>query len=132
MAKITAKPVLFKAPISVGTDEYTAHLNQCELVPTQPTASFTDLDGKTTNFGGTSAWVLNLAGCQDYETVNGLSAYLLEHDGEDMTVTFPYAGQDWTVTAIAAAVNIGGIINTPALFSASLQVKGTPSSTPSA
>lgn len=121
MAKITAKPVLFKAPISIGDDEYTAHLNQCQAVPTQPTTSFTDLDGVTTPFGGDSTWVLNLAGAQDYETVNGLSAFLLDHEGEEITVTFPWAGQDWTVTAIAAAVDVGGTINTPALFNKSLQ-----------
>lgn len=131
MAKIAAKPVLFKAPVSIGDDEYTAHLNQCEAVPSQPTSSFTDLDGLTTPFGGLSTWVLNMAGAQDYETVNGLSGFLLDHEGEEITVTFPWAGNDWTVTAIAAAVNVGGTINTPALFSGSLQCS-KPVRTPSA
>lgn len=131
MAKIAAKPVLFKAPISIGDDEYTAHLNQCEAVPTQPTASFTDLDGNVTPFGGLSSWVLNIAGAQDYETVNGLAAFLLDHEGEEITVTFPWAGQDWTVTAIAAAVNVGGTINAPALFNGALQCS-KPERTPSA
>ena len=121
MAKISAKPVLFKAPVSIGTDEYTSHLSQCEAVPTQPTGGFTDLDGITTPLGGKSTWVLNLAGAQDYETLNGLSMFLLEHEGEEITVTYPFGGQDWTVTAIAAAVTVGGVINTPALFSTALQ-----------
>lgn len=129
MAKIAAKPVLFKAPVSIGTDEYTAHLSQCEVQPTQPTASFTDLDGVTTNMGGKSGYVLALAGAQDYETVNGLSLYLFEHDGEDITVTFEFGDKEWTVNAIAAAVTIGGTTNTPALFSTTLQVKGTPTFT---
>lgn len=132
MAKIAAKPVLFKAPVSVGTDEYTAHLSRAEFVPTQPSASFTALDGTVTNFGGDSSYVLELAGAQDYETVDGLSMYLFEHDGEDITVSFEFGGKTWTGTVIAAAVNIGGTINQPALFTKQLQVKGKPTYTPAA
>ena len=44
MPKIAAKPVLFKAPVSIGTDEYTAHLSQCQHVPTQPTASLSEVE----------------------------------------------------------------------------------------
>jgi len=126
MAKIAAKPVLFKAPVSFGTDEYSAHLSQAEFVPTQPTATFTDLDGKTTNFGGDSSWVFQCAGLQDWETVNSLSIYLNAHEGEEIAVSFPFAGQTHTGTVIAAAVNIGGTINTPAQFSISMQVQGAP------
>lgn len=130
MTKIAAKPVLFKAPVSIGSDEYTAHLSQCEWVPTQPTASFVDLDGKTTPFAGDSSWVLNLAGVQDWETLNSLSAFLNAHEGEEITVTTQVTGGTWTGVAIAAAVNIGGTINSPALWSKTLQ-SHKPTFTPS-
>lgn len=130
MAKIAAKPVLFKAPVSVGTDEYTAHLNRAEFVPTQPTASWTDLDGVATNFGGDSSWVLELGGCQDWETVNSLSQYLNANEGAEITVSFPFAGATHSATVIAAAVAIGGTINEPAVWSKTLQVQGKPTSTP--
>lgn len=132
MAKIVAKPVLFKAPVSVGTDEYTAHLNRAEFVPTQPTASWTDLDGTTTNFGGKSAWALELEGAQDWETVNSLSSFLNSHDGEEVDVSFEFGGQEHSATVIAAAVNIGGVINTPAVFKKQLQVQGDVTSAPAA
>lgn len=130
MTKIAAKPVLFKAPVSFGTDEYTAHLNRVEFVPTQPTATWTDLDGKVTNFGGDSGWTLELGGLQDWETVNSLSQYLNEHEGEEISVSFPFAGATHAATVIAAAVNIGGAINAPAVWSKTLQVQGKPVSTP--
>lgn len=130
MAKIAAKPVLFKAPVSFGTDEYSAHLNRAEFVPTQPTASFTDLDGKVTNFGGDSGWVFEIGGLQDWETVNSLSQYLNAHEGEEIEVSFPFAGATHAATVIAAAVAIGGTINTPAQFTKTLQVQGAPISTP--
>lgn len=132
MAKIAAKPVLFKAPVSIGSDEYTAHLNQAEFQPTQPTSSWTDLDGNTTAFGGLSAWALALAGVQDWETANSLSAFLIAHEGEEIEVSFDVPGGSWAGTAIAAAVNIGGTINTPAAWSKTLPVQGKPVFTPEA
>lgn len=130
MAKIAAVPVLFKAPVSIGSDEYTAHLNQAQWDPTQPTSSWTDLDGKTTNFGGSSGWVLTLAGAQDWATVNSLSHFLIANEGEEITVTFEVPGGTWTGVAIAAAVTIGGNINTPAAFTKALQGVGAPEFTP--
>lgn len=133
MATIEAKPVLFKGQASIGADEYTAHLSQAEFQPTQPTASWTDIAGTTTNFGGSSAWALVLAGAQDWETVDSLSQYLLEHDGEtvDVTITLP-GGATATASVVAAAVAIGGTTNTPMTFSVTLQVQGKPTLTPSA
>lgn len=132
MAKIAAKPVLFKAPVSIGADEYTAHMNRAEFVPTQPTSSWTDLDGKVTNFGGDSGWVFEAAGIQDWETVNALSAYLNAHEGEEITVSFDVPGGTWEGTIIAAAVNIGGTINTPAQWTKQMQCQGAPEFTPEA
>lgn len=129
--KIAAKPVLFKAPVSVGADEYTAHLSQAQFEPTQPTASWTDLDGKVTNFGGASGWVCILGGAQDWETVNSLSAFLNAHEGEEIEVTIGApGGGSHTGTVIAAAVTIGGVINTPATFNKTLQAQGAPEFTP--
>lgn len=133
MPKIAAKPVRFKAPVSIGSDEYTAHLSQAEFQPTQPTSSWTDLDGKVTNFGGESSWQLALAGAQDWETVNSLSQYLNAHEGEEITVTIELpGGATATGTVIAAAVNIGGTINQPMLFSKTLAAQGAPVITPAA
>lgn len=133
MAEIAAKPVLFKGQTSVGSDEYTAHLSQAEFQPTQPTASWTDIAGVATQFGGVSSWQLALAGAQDWETLNSLSSYLLEHDGEtvEVTVTLP-GGATATASVVAAAVNIGGTTNTPMTFQKTLQVHGKPVITPKA
>lgn len=131
MAKIAAKPVRFKAPVSVGADEYTAHLNQAEFQPTQPQSSWTDLDGKETKFGGESGWVLALGGAQDWETLNSLSQYLNSHEGEEVEVTIGLpGGAVATGTVVCAAVNIGGTINTPMVFSKTLACQGAPVITP--
>lgn len=133
MAKIAAKPVLFKAPVSVGADEYTAHLSQAQFEPTQPTASWTDLDGLTTNFGGDSSWQCILAGAQDWDTVNSLTQYMLAHEGEEVEVTIELPGGGEAVgTVVMAAPTIGGTINTPLLFNKTLPVQGEPVFTPGA
>lgn len=130
MAKIAAKVVNFKAPVSVGDDEYTAHLSQAQFDPTQPTSSWTDLDGKVTNLGGPSSWVLNLAGAQDWSSVNTLVGFLDAHEGEEVevTITDP-SGAIHTGTVVCAAVTKGGTINTPAAFSKTLQCNGKPETT---
>lgn len=130
MTKIAAKPVRFKAPVSFGDDEYTAHLNQAEFAPNQSTSSWTDLDGKTTKFAGESDWVFNIAGLQDWETVNSLSHLLIANDGLPIDVAITVPGGVWTGTVIGAAVNVGGTINSPAAFTKTLQVNGAPVFTP--
>nr|WP_274637073.1 hypothetical protein [Microbacterium bovistercoris] len=131
MPAIAAKPVLFKGTTSIGADEYTAHLSQAEFQSTQPTASWTDIAGETTNFGGVSAWVLALAGAQDWETLNSLSSFLNAHDGEtvNVTVTLP-GGATASADVVAAAVNIGGTTNSPMTFTKTMQVQGKPTITP--
>jgi hypothetical protein len=130
MAVITVAPFMFQLAFSVGADEYTAHLSQAEFTPTQPTAAFTDIAGSVTNFGGRSGWVLNLAGVQDWDTANSLSAFLTENDGEDISVSLTVPGGSWAATVVGAATAIGGSAGTPAQFSTTLQVKGTPAFTP--
>jgi len=132
MTKIAAAPFLTRCKFSVGADEYTAHLSQAEFQPTQPTASFTDLDGLVTNFGGVSAWQLVLAGAQDWDTVNSLTALLNNSEGDDLTVSLEVPGGEWGATVVAAAVNIGGTTGTPATFQKTLSVKGKPTFTPTA
>lgn len=132
MAKIPVAPFYFKATFSLGTDEYTAHVNEARFVPTQPTATWTDIDDVTHTFAGKSTWVLNLAGVQDWETLNSLSSYLNEHEGETVTATIETPeGATHTADVIAAAVEIGGANGSPATFSQSLQ-STKPVTTPAA
>lgn len=132
MTFINAAPFMFQLTFSIGSDEYTAHLSQAEFTPTQPTASFTDISGKVTNFGGKSGWVLNLAGVQDWETANSLSSFLTTNDGDDADVTLEVPGGSWDATVVCAATAIGGSSGSPASFSAALQVKGDLTFTPAA
>ncbi|MDT0142793.1 hypothetical protein [Microbacterium sp. PRC9] len=126
MAIINAQPYLFKATFKVGADEYTAHVNKAEWAPTQPTASVTDISGKVTSFGGSSAWVLNLDGFQDWATANSLTSFLTTNEGVQASVNLTVPGGSWTGTVVLAATTIGGTINTPAVFSVALQTVGKP------
>jgi hypothetical protein len=127
MATIAAVPFLVNnLSFSVGTDEYTAHLSQAEFQPTQPTASFTDIGGDVSNFGGASGWVLALAGAQDWDTVNSLSLFLNAQDGNTASVTLTVPGGSWAATVVCAAVNIGGQAGSVAAWSKTLQCKTKP------
>lgn len=126
MAVISSKPFNFRATFTVGTDEYTAHVSKAEWAPSQPTSSWTDLSGTVYNFGGKSAWVLNLDGAQDWVTANALSAFLTTNDGEELDVELTVPGGTWAGKVIGAATTIGGTVNSPAVFSVALQTIGTP------
>jgi len=126
MATIASAPFNFTAAFSVGEDDYTAHVNQIEFAPSQPTSTWTDVSGKVYNFGGQSGYVLNLAGAQDWETANSLSSFLFAHDGEEATVSVTVPGGTWEATVILAAPPIGGTVNSVAAFSVTLQVIGKP------
>ena len=126
MADIVAKPFLTLATVEVGSDGYSAHISQFEFQPSQPTSEITDIEGTVTKFGGKSGYVLALGLFQDWVTANSLSAYLFEHDGEDMTVSIEVPGGTWSAVVVAAAPHIGGTGNQVAVSSLSLQVKGKP------
>jgi hypothetical protein len=126
MAEIALAPFMNNMSFSIGEDSYTGHLSQSEFQPTQPTAAFTDISGKATKFAGQSAWVLALAGAQDWDTVNSLSAFLNANDGDDIAVTLAVPGGSWAATVIGAAVNIGGAAGAPAAWSKTLECKTTP------
>lgn len=130
MPEITAKPFMMKARIKVGDDDYTAHATLAEFNPTQPTASITTVDGKTKSFGGLSSWVFDIAGLQDWETLNSLSAFFNAHEGEEANVSVDLPGGTHVGTVILAAVKIGGKPNEPAIFNKSMTVTGTPVFTP--
>lgn len=131
MVTINASPYLTLASgASFGDDDYHGHLSQFEFQPNQPRTSVTDISGKITNFGGKSGYVLALSIFQDWATANSLSAYLFEHDGEDVTASIQVPGGTWSATVVCAAPHIGGTGNQPAVSKLSLQVKGKPTFTP--
>lgn len=118
---VDSKPYLHKATFTVGSEEYTAHVDTTEFVPSQPQSEWVDVGGMARQFAGSSSWKFNMAGVQDWETANSLVRFMLANAGEEVDVEFTLPGGGIAAgTVIAAAPKIGGKINTLADFNLSL------------
>lgn len=120
--------------LSLGTDDYTAAVTSCALVPTAPTASTTDIGGGVTQFVGGSVWVAQIGYNQDWTTEDSFSQKLVELHGQRETFTYtPDAGgQKLTFTAVVQAGQVGGAASALHAATVNLPIDGQPTFAPSA
>jgi hypothetical protein len=125
MAQIAVDPLVLKDVIlTVETDTYEKHVSGVTFEPSSSTIRWQGLtpDSKFTSV--TSAdWTCKLDYVQDWETADSLSAYLFEHEGEEVDVVFkPRSGSGPTFTATLTITpgSIGGTVNTYATTTATL------------
>lgn len=134
MATIAVHPLVLKdVLLTVGTDNYEAHVSSVTFTPSASTVTWKGLTPTSVHTAGTTAtWTVDLTYVQDWDTPNSLSAYLFDNEGEEVTVTFePVNGGDsFGATIIAAPGAIGGAVDTFGETTVSLGVKGKPVRTP--
>ena len=130
MAQIAVDPILLKdVLLSLGTDSYEKHVSAVEFVPTAQIVNWKGLNPTSKfSFPTDATWVCNLTYAQDWETLNSLSRYLLENAGEEVAATFEpvNGGAGFTATLIIVPGAIGGPVDSVAVATVSLGVKGTP------
>lgn len=134
MAEITVDPFVLRDVIfNVGTDGYKAHVSQVTFTPTSSVVTWQGLTPTAAfSFGTNATWTCDLEYAQDWSTANSLSRYLFENEGEEIAVTFePVAGDPGiAATLIVTPGAIGGAVNTVAVATVSLGVKGKPTLDP--
>lgn len=132
MPIIEVNPLILKDVIMSlgGTNEYQKHVSGVTFTPSasqitwqglHPDASFTDT--------ATATWAVALDYVQDWETVDSLSRYLYEHEGETVVAEFrPRSGSGPTFTAelIIVPGAIGGAVNTFGTTTVTLGAQGRP------
>lgn len=130
MAAIAVNPFqLTDATLTIGTDNYEAHVSKVEFVPSAPSATFKGLTPTAQHtFTGAPTWVCNLTFAQDWSTVNALSRYLFEHAGEEKVVTFApvKGGKTITATVVLQPGAMGGDVDAVPTATVALGVKGKP------
>lgn len=134
MAAIAVAPIILKdVSFSVASDDYEAHVSQVEFVPSSSTVNWKGLTPSSVfSFGTNATWVCNLSFAQDWETTNSLSKYLFANEGTEVAVTFEpkSGGAAFSATLIIAPGSIGGTVDSVAVSTVSLGVKGKPALTP--
>lgn len=130
MATIAVNPLVLRDVLfTVGTDNYEAHVSNVTLTPSSSIVSWKGLTPTSVHSAGTTAtWTADLTYVQDWATANSLSAYLFDHEGEEIAVVFePVNGGDsFSVSVIVAPGAIGGAVDTFGETSVSLGTTGKP------
>lgn len=130
MVQIAVNPFLMKdCLLTVATSDYAKHVSAVEFVPTASPVTWKGLTPTSVfTFGTNATWVCNLSYAQDWETTDSLSRYLYDHEGEEIEVVFEPVtdGSSITATLIIQPGSIGGAVDSVAVSSVSLGVKGKP------
>lgn len=118
MAVIDVSPIILNdCTLTVGTDNYEAHVSQVQFDPSTNIVRWKGLTPTSNHaFQSASEWTATLALAQDWETANSLSRYLHDHEGEQVSATFDDgSGTVWTTTLTIAPGSIGGQVDTVAV-----------------
>ena len=130
MAQIAVNPFIMRdCLLSVALDSYEKHVSAVEFVPSASVAVWKGLTPAAVfSFGSNATWACNLSFAQDWATANSLSRYLFENEGEEIVVVFePVAGgPSVTATLIVTPGSIGGAVDSVAVSTVGLGVKGKP------
>jgi hypothetical protein len=131
MPVIAVDPILMgSAKLTLGLDDYEGHVSSAAFIPGNntpviwkgltPTSVF--------SFGQKATWTLDLEYAQDWATANSLALFLLDNEGETVTAVLEPVdgGQGYTAEVIITPGAIGGAVDTVAVGSVSLGVKGKP------
>lgn len=130
MAQIAVNPFIMKdCLLTVATDSYEKHVSAVEFVPSSSTVNWKGLTPTAVfSFGTNATWVATISFAQDWATANSFSRYLYEHEGEEIEVVFEpvSGGSSVTATLIITPGSIGGAVDSVAVSTVSLGVKGKP------
>lgn len=137
MAVISVVPtVLNDVALTVGTDNYEAHVSKVTMTPSASIVKWKGLvPGGTFNFPTTADWTVELEYAQDWTTTNSLSKYLHDNEGTSKTLTFkpkkPVSGTSptWTVTVYITPGSIGGEVDAVPTATVTLGASGKPALT---
>lgn len=122
------------AALTLGTYKFPSAVGACEVTPSYQNITYPTVDGGNKPIADDGAWVLSISYGQDHITLNALTRYLLEHDGE--YVPFEYTpqagGQGYSGTVLCRAGAIGGPARQHATSSVQLPLDGQPTVIPAA
>lgn len=133
MPTIAVAPFVLKdVVLTVGTDNYEAHVSSVKFTPQVQVVTWRGLTPSSA-FSDTTApvWQCTLSYVQDWKTPNSLAQYLMANAGQQKTVVFKPQGAAtgapiFTATLILVPGEIGGDVNTVQVASVTCGVVGEP------
>ena len=134
MAALPIEPLfLSESKLTIGLDDYAAHISGAQFVPSSSTVTWKGLKrGSKFTRQTAPTWALTLNYAQDWESAASLSQYLLAHEGETVPMTLEPVdgGQAFTADIVITSGAIGGEVDTFGTTSVTLGVDGEPALVP--
>lgn len=128
MATIAVEPIVLKnALLSIGLDNYEKHVSSVELVPAPVSQMFDGLGGNSHVISGITKWTANITFAQDWTTVDSLSKYLFNNQGQTKAMMFAPqngVGDAFLATVLIQPGSIGGAVDSVSVTTVSLPVEG--------
>ena len=98
---------LLTATISIGSEDYTTHIQDFSYDPSATPVEITDVSGTVHKFAGESGWDLTLNVFQDF-TATGFARKCFDDEGELVTITIVDGPITHTSAITLVAPKIGG------------------------
>lgn len=118
---------LRRATLHIDADDYTLSVDQVRFVPTFETEWFTPHNGTNSMpFVGVFRWFVQVGFVQDYTNPDSLAVYLIEHAGQNKTITFEIPGRVIAATVVIVPAQVGGVANTIPAAVVTMPVHGSP------
>lgn len=129
MSTIGLAPIRMReATLAIEADDYTTSIDQVIFTPQPEILWETDLS--TTDASPhlvRTVWSLSLGYAQDFTTPLSLSMYLIEHAGQQKTVTLEIPGRVVAATVLIVPAQLGGVVNQIPAAVVTLPMYGQPS-----
>nr|WP_315266024.1 hypothetical protein [Microbacterium lemovicicum] len=119
MAVIPANIRLVTATVSIGADDYSAHIQDFSYDPSPVISEVTDVTGKVVRLSGASGWNVTLNVFQDF-TTTGLARKMFNDEGTSVTLKIVDGPTTYTSTVTLVAPQIGGPTKAVAVSSVTL------------
>lgn len=115
------------ATLAIEADNYTVSVNQVLFVPRYAYDWYRPFDARASQPVPTGhTWTVSLGYAQDFTTPQALSIYLMEHAGQQKTVTFEVPGRVIAATVLILPGRFGGVINQIPAATVDLPLYGDP------
>lgn len=124
MPAIGVQPIILTdVLLTIGTNDYEAHVSSVMFTPNAPTVNWKGLTPTSNHtFGGLATWTVTLNYAQDWETAQSLSIYLMDNEAQKVVMKFEpqNGGAGFTSNVVLTPGGIGGDVDTVATGSVTL------------
>lgn len=117
---------LRNATLHIDADDYTLSVDQVRFTPVNEYLTERLYGSPDRAFLIRTNWSVQVGFVQDYTNPDSLALYLIEHAGQEKTITFEVPGRVIAATVLVLPAQLGGVANTIPAAVVTMPVYGAP------